>query len=171
MMLETDLLRWARKKGLRNEWSIKLEPLSSRIWALTDFKNNAIVLSSELAADPIDKVRQIVLHEIAQTMCGPTEYHGPLWQEKARALGLEPEYFRHDWAACETPDTIFYVNYIDAQHMCSTDARCTEIARNQVYLYDMNHDSVLPDVGRLTRARTKVLTASFSGGYKNTSSM
>ena len=40
-------------------------------------------------------VAELVLHEIAHALVGPGHGHGPVWQTKARALGIEPSrYFR-----------------------------------------------------------------------------
>lgn len=47
-----------------------------------------IVLNAKLLNCPMDKIRQILVHEIAHACC-PKDHHGYLWQYTANKLGRE----------------------------------------------------------------------------------
>lgn len=50
---------------------------------------NMITLSEHLTrANTADRVRQTILHEIAHALVGPGAGHGPVWQRKAREIGV-----------------------------------------------------------------------------------
>lgn len=41
--------------------------------------------------NPVDEVRDTILHEIAHALAGPKAGHGPRWKSIARAIGARPE--------------------------------------------------------------------------------
>jgi predicted SprT family Zn-dependent metalloprotease len=44
-----------------------------------------------LALNEQEKVKDIILHEIAHALAGPEAGHGPLWRAWARKVGAQPE--------------------------------------------------------------------------------
>jgi predicted SprT family Zn-dependent metalloprotease len=46
-----------------------------------------------VARNSAEVVAELVLHEVAHALVGPGHGHGPVWQAKATALGIEPSRF------------------------------------------------------------------------------
>lgn len=70
-----------------SEWSFGFDHAKKRA-GLCNFSTKHITVSRYLAARyDDDEVHQILLHEVAHALAGPTVGHGPAWKRKAAELG------------------------------------------------------------------------------------
>lgn len=142
-------------------WSVHVELKYHNAWAVSLPSEKRIYVNPDLLEDFIledfEHIEQILIHELAHAHSPPGDYHSEIWRQKAFEMGMDKFYDRYDWARCQTPDTVFYINYLDAKVMLDTDSRCMEIARGQTYMYDLSLGSPLPDNRRITRQYHKRL--------------
>ena len=72
-------------------WSFQFDE-SVRRFGLCSYRTKTISLSRTLVElNPIEQVRDTILHEIAHALAGPTAKHGRVWQLMAQSIGAKPE--------------------------------------------------------------------------------
>lgn len=70
-----------------NPWGFRFEN-STRRMGKCDYNNRLILLSSRLTAvNEAERVRDVILHEIAHAIVGPRLGHGQEWAAKAKEIG------------------------------------------------------------------------------------
>lgn len=81
-----------RKHGLVNKhWRFQFDE-SVRRFGLCSYQTSTISLSRTLTElNPIDVVRDTILHEVAHALAGPTAKHGRVWKLMAQSIGAKPE--------------------------------------------------------------------------------
>ena len=72
-------------------WSFQFDE-SVRRFGLCSYRTKTISLSRTLVElNPIEQVRDTILHEVAHALAGPTAKHGRVWQLMAQSIGARPE--------------------------------------------------------------------------------
>ena len=72
-------------------WSFQFDE-SVRRFGYCDYRIKTISLSRVLVElNPIEQVRDTILHEVAHALAGPTAKHGRVWQLMAQSIGARPE--------------------------------------------------------------------------------
>ena len=72
-------------------WSFQFDE-SVRRFGLCSYRTKTISLSRTLVElNPIEQVRDTILHEVAHALAGPTAKHGRVWQLMAQSIGAKPE--------------------------------------------------------------------------------
>ncbi len=73
--------------GVQFAWSRTKKSYGDYFWS-----RNLIRLSSVLIPlMPIEEVTNVIMHEIAHSLCPPGEGHGPKWRAQMIKFGLKPE--------------------------------------------------------------------------------
>lgn len=89
-----DTLRQARRMmnehGLQN-WRVGFDNAVKR-YGQTRFSDRTITISRKLTAlNPWERTQNVILHEIAHALAGPTAGHGHEWKRVARSIGCSAE--------------------------------------------------------------------------------
>lgn len=92
-MAELDRVRrWADALialHLDASWTFAFDNARTRA-GLCDYRRKRISVSRHLAARyEDDEIHQVLLHEVAHALAGPSAGHGPGWKKVARELGYE----------------------------------------------------------------------------------
>lgn len=71
-----------------SEWSFKLDRSKSRA-GLCNYTRRTISVSHLLAHQDEASIRNVILHEIAHALVGPSHQHDAVWRDKAIAIGSD----------------------------------------------------------------------------------
>lgn len=81
---------WAVMKSVKLKgYRPCVTPLIEGRWAETDYSHGVINFSPQLLRCDLVFINQIILHEVAHALAGPSAKHGPRWLRIARLLGYE----------------------------------------------------------------------------------
>ena len=79
-----------RQHGLVG-WKFEFDRAKVRLGCCHHRTRKITVARFHAQHDPLEQVRDTILHEIAHALCGCREGHGPAWKAKAVEVGARPE--------------------------------------------------------------------------------
>lgn len=79
-----------RQHGLV-DWTFEFDRAKARLGCCRHGARKITIAEFYARNNPIEHVRDTILHEIAHALCDPQEGHGPAWRAKAAAVGALPE--------------------------------------------------------------------------------
>ena len=103
--IEAEAARLFAVHHLAGDWSFRFDRATTRL-GQCDHRRKSISVSKHLTKSAQEnEVTQVLLHEIAHALAGPTVSHGPEWQRIATLIGyeggrthtLEPARDRANW--------------------------------------------------------------------------
>lgn len=78
------------KKHLKSPWTFKFNKRRTSL-GICIFDKKVIQISTPFVeCNTLEKVREVILHEIAHALAGYNAGHGPKWAKECRKLGIEP---------------------------------------------------------------------------------
>ena len=77
-------------------WRFELGRAERQLGVCRSHTRTIVIGTSHATRDPMAKVRETILHEIAHAIAGPEAGHGPRWKVVARGLGIDEN-------ACASP--------------------------------------------------------------------
>lgn len=84
-----------------SEWAFKLDRSKTRA-GLCNFGTQTISVSHLLAQQDEANIRNVILHEIAHALVGPSHQHDSVWKDKAIAIGSDGKRC-HNMQLCIAP--------------------------------------------------------------------